>query len=84
MCTFISEDGAVDSLFSAGISKLSPNKESVSIPCSKADLFSRATEEFWLSAVPVKVATVVLLIEFTADFISIFSDIPNRFHTVFA
>jgi hypothetical protein len=60
---FVAEDGAVDSVFTAGVDELSPNKESVTVSRAKDDLFSGASKERALPAIGVTIARIVALVE---------------------
>jgi hypothetical protein len=77
----VSEDGAVDSLLSAIVNELSPNKHSVGVLGSQDDLFARADELrasllAWLAQ-----PTVVASVEREAIGVSVAREPPERLMT---
>ena len=75
--TFVPEYRAVDALLSAGVDKLPPDKESVSVSGSEDNFLPRPGKQHSLPTVAVAVAGVVTLIEFKAGGIAIFRQIPK-------
>ena len=83
MGTLIAEDGTVDSLLSAAINEFSPNKEGISFPSSKDNLFAGAAEQLDGSPVFVSSAAIMSLVKFLADFVPILCYPPKRRHAAF-
>jgi hypothetical protein len=79
---FVSEDGTVDALLSAGVDELAPNEHRVCIAGSQDDFLARSSEKKSFSTVPILVAGVVSLIEFKATRVAILGQIPKRFQVI--
>ena len=79
--TFVSEDGAVDSVLPAVIDELAPNKERVSVAGSKDDVLTGPDELGLSTPIFVCAPGIVSFIERKAGRIAVLRQIPERVHT---
>jgi len=66
MCSFISEDGAVDAGLPAVVDEVPPDKEGAGSLCSEYDLFSGTNELSAFASICIVVAAVMPFVEFEA------------------
>jgi hypothetical protein len=75
---FVSKHGTIDSLLSAIVDELSPNKHGISVSGSQHDVFAGADKLTSLSSVSIVIAAVVPLVEIKTTQIAVLRDVPIR------